>query len=70
MSNPHSLPLSSMPSETSKTETQNTDDNETGLAVTSTTISYSPQPNNISRPEFAVCMEGYRNHRKQYRASE
>ncbi|KAE8362959.1 hypothetical protein BDV27DRAFT_12268 [Aspergillus caelatus] len=55
MSNPHSFPLSSMRAGTRKTETQNNDDNETGrLAVTSTTISYSPQPDNISRPEFAI----------------
>ncbi|KAE8336533.1 hypothetical protein BDV24DRAFT_141689 [Aspergillus arachidicola] len=44
--NPHSLPLSSMPFGTRRTETQNTDDNETGLAVAST-ITYSPRPNNI-----------------------
>ncbi|OGM39762.1 hypothetical protein ABOM_011026 [Aspergillus bombycis] len=42
-----------MPAGTSA-DTLSTDDNETGLAVTSTITSYSLQPDNTSRPEFAI----------------
>ncbi|KAE8372574.1 hypothetical protein BDV26DRAFT_273947 [Aspergillus bertholletiae] len=58
-SNPQSLPLfSSMPPvHTRKNETQNTDDNEPGLAVTSTIKYYSPRPDYASRPEFAIQIE-------------
>ncbi|KAE8399340.1 hypothetical protein BDV37DRAFT_234992 [Aspergillus pseudonomiae] len=68
-SNPHLLPLPYM-LDGARADTQNMDDNETGLAVTSTVTSYSPQPDNTSRPEFAIRLTSSRRSNVEERLEE